>query len=301
MEPFRKNFGLRNGDIPKSNGNTVPVVPSNDNSDRLRYVNTDRRNASNVSETFPIHDEGSFENLDSPNSPLLFDDNENVETNRPSSTVENNMDDDDLDDTIADGVDENFLSSINDEKKESVIYNHQMEEKRDYLRGKLNRSKKFYFEYNDQLNLNRQSFLRYSGIPTFDVGYAWKNRVDRMDKVELMTQLVNELNQIKNCCLQLYYRESSVSVNKTKRLKLVEKYIGKTHEKEFKTAIEKEVKEYVWFLNVYKKRYLDVKKRLIRILGVDEEFIKSIKNYDDVYDYFIYHLDIKEIVKNLNM
>jgi hypothetical protein len=118
-----------------------------------------------------------------------------------------------------------------------------------------------------------------------------------MDKIELMAQLVNEINQIKSCCLQLYYRESSCLVSTKRRERLIRKYIGKNFENEFKDMVEKEVKEFIWLLDVYKKRFLDVKNRLIKLLGIDEDFIKSIKSYEDVYDYFIYRLDVKDINK----
>ena len=239
-----------------------------------------------------------IEEFDSSCTTELFNPNDDSENRNPNVPVEDDMDDgDNIEHDLADGVDENFLNSFHEEKNESVVYNHQMEEKRDYLRKKLDHSKRFYFESNNQLTLNRQSFLKYSGIPTFEVGYAWKNRVDRMDKIELMAQLVNEINQIKSCCLQLYYRESSCLVSTKRREKLIRKYIGKNFENEFKDMVEKEVKEFIWFLDVYKKRFLEVKNRLIKLLGIDEDFIKSIKSYEDVYDYFIYRLDVKDINK----
>lgn len=220
---------------------------------------------------------------------VLCDSNKDVENRDPNIPDDN----DDFRDDLVEGVDEEFLNGFLDEKKESVVYNHEMENKRNFIRRKLDFCKKFYFDANDQLLLNHRSFLKYSGITTFEVGYAWKNRVDKMDKIELLCQLVNEVNQIKACCLQLYYRESAVSVSKGRREKLVKKYIGIGHEKDFNESVEREVKEFVWFLKTYKKRYLDVKDRVMKVLGLDEEFLKSIKTFEDVYDYFIYHLDKK--------
>lgn len=260
------------------------------------YGSSSRNRSTNISETIPFGNEEGIEGIGRSSTPILFPNHDDIENSDPNVPNSNDLDDDlGVDDHIADGVDENFLSSFNEEKKESVVFNRKMEEKRDYLRRKLDRSKRFYYDANDQLALNRQSFLRYSGIPTFEVGYAWKNRVDRMDKIELMAQLVNEITQIRNCCLQLYYRESSCCVSKKRRERLISKYIGKTHENQFKEVIEKEVKEFVWFLEVYKKRYLDVKNRLVRTLGLEDDFLKSIKSYEDVYDYFIYHLENKDI------
>lgn len=245
-----------------------------------------------------------FDEIVSSGSTVIYDSNENNENrnpnvnfNTPSETVvddENN--DDGVDSHLADDVDEQFLNDFLDEEKGSII--RKMEEKRSFIKTKLDYSRRFYFESNDQLLLNHNSFLRYSGISNFDVGYAWKNKVDRMDKFQLLCQLVNEMNQIKACCLQLYYRESAISVCPSRRIKLIQKYIGKSHENEFKTKTEREVKEFVWFLKIYKRRYLNVQERVKNVLGLDVEFIKSIKTYDDVYDYFIFNCNIKEINNN---
>lgn len=243
--------------------------------------------------SYVIESQCSDKMFDSTGPTRVYDPNENIENTDPNVPNENNNDDDDYPNDLVEGVDEEFLNGFLDEKKESVVYNHEMENKRNFIRRKLDFCKKFYFDANDQLLLNHRSFLRYSGITTFDVGYAWKNKVDKMDKIELLCQLVNEVNQIKACCLQLYYRESAVSVSKGRREKLVKKYIGIGHEKDFNESVEREVKEFVWFLKTYKKRYLDVKDRVMKVLGLDEEFLKSIKTFEDVYDYFIYHLDTK--------
>lgn len=246
-----------------------------------------------------IESQSSEPLFDSSGPTRIYNPNENDENCDPNVPMDDN--DDDVDnDHLVEGVDEEFLNGFLDESKGSVVYNNKMEEKRNYLRKKLDYNKRFYFDANDQLLLNHRSFLKYSQISTFEVGYAWKNRVDRMDKVELLSQLVNEINQIKACCLQLYYRESAVSVSKRRRHHLVEKYIGSGHEKDFNESVEREVKEFVWFLKVYKKRYLDIKDRVVRILGLDEDLIKSIKTYEDVYDYFIYRLDSNNLFPENN-
>lgn len=250
-------------------------------------------------DSYVIESQCSDKLFDSTGPTRVYDPNENIENTDPNVNDENVHDDDNVATDLVEGVDEDFLNGFLDEKKESVVYNHEMENKRNFIRRKLDFCKKFYFDANDQLLLNHRSFLKYSGIPTFEVGYAWKNRVDKMDKIELLCQLVNEVSQIKACCLQLYYRESAVSVSKGRRDKLVRKYIGEGHEQEFKESVEKEVKEFVWFLKVYKKRYLDIKDRIVKVLGLDEEFLKSIKTFEDVYDYFIFHLDLKKGSYNL--
>lgn len=256
----------------------------------------------NDNNSYVIQSQSSEPLFDPDGTTRIYDPNEDVENHDPNLPMDTMDDGDDAVDAtpLVEGVDQEFLNGFLDDNKGTVVYNNKMEEKRNYLRKKLDYSKRFYFDANDQLLLNHRSFLKYSQISTFEVGYAWKNRVDRMDKVELLTQLVNEINQIKACCLQLYYRESAVSVNKRRRHHLVEKYIGIAHEKEFNQTVENEVKEFVWFLKVYKKRYLDIKNRISKVLGLDEDLIKSIKTFDDVYDYFIYRLDSNNIFPENN-
>ena len=242
--------------------------------------------------SYVIESQSSEPLFDSTGPTRIYYPDENSENVNPNDNDDDN--DNGVDSHLADDVDEQFLNEFLDEAKDSAVYNQKMEEKRSFIKTKLDYGRRFYFESNDQLLLNHNSFLRYSGISNFDVGYAWKNKVDRMDKFQLLCQLVNEMNQIKACCLQLYYRESAISVCPSRRIKLIQKYIGKSHENEFKTKTEREVKEFVWFLKIYKRRYLNVQERVKNVLGLDVEFIKSIKTYDDVYDYFIYNCNLKE-------
>lgn len=250
----------------------------------------------NDDNSYVIESQSSEPLFDSTGPTRIYYPDDNSENVNPNVNPNDNDDDNDngVDSHLADDVDEQFLNEFLDEAKDSAVYNQKMEEKRSFIKTKLDYGRRFYFESNDQLLLNHNSFLRYSGISNFDVGYAWKNKVDRMDKFQLLCQLVNEMNQIKACCLQLYYRESAISVCPSRRIKLIQKYIGKSHENEFKTKTEREVKEFVWFLKIYKRRYLNVQERVKNVLGLDVEFIKSIKTYDDVYDYFIYNCNLKE-------
>ena len=294
-----KFCGNSTGNNWKCANGKCPLMPKNEKASTSAPVFINHHDPGEV----PTQTSDDIEEFDSSGTTVLFNGvNENVENVNPNIPDENGVDgdinDDGVDSHLADGVDEQFLTEFLDEAKDSAVYNQKMEEKRSFIKTKLDYGRRFYFESNDQLLLNHNSFLRYSGISNFDVGYAWKNKVDRMDKFQLLCQLVNEMNQIKACCLQLYYRESAISVCPSRRIKLIQKYIGKSHENEFKTKTEREVKEFVWFLKIYKRRYLNVQERVKNVLGLDVEFIKSIKTYDDVYDYFIYNCNLKEFNNN---
>lgn len=310
--------GKKSEELPEKIDISFTCMPAFLNFDKEKIQSNAKRNSNSYpvnstisgseygnDNSYVIESQCSDKLFDANGTTRVYDPNENVENTDPNVPVENGVDDDVNDDGVdshlADGVDEQFLTEFLDEAKDSAVYNQKMEEKRSFIKTKLDYGRRFYFESNDQLLLNHNSFLRYSGISNFDVGYAWKNKVDRMDKFQLLCQLVNEMNQIKACCLQLYYRESAISVCPSRRIKLIQKYIGKSHENEFKTKTEREVKEFVWFLKIYKRRYLNVQERVKNVLGLDVEFIKSIKTYDDVYDYFIYNCNLKEFNNNDKM
>ena len=172
-----------------------------------------------------------------------------------------------------------------------------LEKKRKMLKERIESSKKFYREnFGYQILLNHESYVRFSKIENFKYGYKYKNKVDNMSKIELLCQLVNERIQVKYVCRRLYFRESAVRLEEGQKNLLLRKYIGKSTSviTGFKSQLEQEIKELVWCLGVYRERFLYIKSLLCLKLGLEEEAIKSIKDYDDVYEYFIIHLDFIE-------
>jgi len=123
---------------------------------------------------------------------------------------------------------------------------------------KIQKCKRFYLEnFNNQINLNHESFVRFSGILNFDVGYKYKNLVEKMDKVELLVQLVNERHKLRSVCKTVYFREASLKLDTATNRDLLSKYLG-LGVKENKAMVKQELKEYSWFLKVYRNRLLFV-------------------------------------------
>lgn len=165
-----------------------------------------------------------------------------------------------------------------------------LEFKRNTLRNRIAGCKYFYTnnKFDNHINLNNQSYKRFGSIKDFGIGYKYQNLIDKMDKIELMCQLVAEREKIQEICQSLYYREASLHLTENENNKLLLKYIGgKNKSIIFRTQCEEEVKEYLWFLKVYRNRLVYIRTNLLNKDKIDIEVLKSIKSYDDVYDYFI--------------
>ena len=159
-------------------------------------------------------------------------------------------------------------------------------EKEAFIKEKINSGKKFYSVYDYQINLNHESFVRFSKIENFIIGFRYKNKIDKLNNVELMCQIINEKLKIKYICKRVYFYETSLKLDDSKNNPLIGKYLGKRMIKGFKEELELELKEYFWFLKIYHNRFNYVKECLEKRLNVSLMDLKSIKTYDDVYEYF---------------
>lgn len=192
---------------------------------------------------------------------------------------------------------ENFTSFFEDD---TVIYEtpvelnlSETEKKKEAIKERIEKAKKFYFDnYNYQINLNHDSYVRFHSIENFKVGFKYQNRIDGMAEVELMCQLVNERQKIKWTCRKLYFLESSLRVDTSVNSKLLAKYIGSTLIA-FKTEIEEEINEYRWMLKVYRDRFIYVRDKIVDRLSMELTTIKLIKDYDQVYQFFCNEIDNK--------
>lgn len=154
------------------------------------------------------------------------------------------------------------------------------------LKQKINTAKRFYLDhFNYQINLNHESFIRLSGIKDFGVGYKYKNLVEKMEKVELLTQLVNERHKLRLVCKTMYYREASLNLETKTNSRLLSKYMGLTVTQN-KMAVKQELKENNWFLKVYRGRLLFVCDELKKRFNLTDLEIKSIRDYDDILNLF---------------
>lgn len=182
------------------------------------------------------------------------------------------------------GTAEGLLDFLEDEDIVNLDF------KRETLRNRITDCKNFYTKYriDNHINLNVESYKRFGGIRDFGIGFKYQNLIDKMDKIELMCQLVAEREKIQGVCKCIYYREASLHLTENENNKLLLKYIGgKNKSILFRTQCEEEVKQYLWYLKVYRNRLIYIRTNLLNKDKIDIEVLKCIKSYDDVYDYFI--------------
>ena len=153
------------------------------------------------------------------------------------------------------------------------------------VESRVQEAKRFYFiNFDYQVNLNRDSFIKFKPMPGFDIGYKYKNLVDRMEKVELLTQLVNERMKLRSACRTMYFREVSLRLDDKTNIKLLSKYLG-VGLKENRILIKKDVEEYEWFIKIYRNRFNYVCELLQVKYNLTKNQIKNIRNYEDVINY----------------
>ena len=154
------------------------------------------------------------------------------------------------------------------------------------VKQRITQAKRFYYLHFDcGCDLRHESFVKYSKFPNFDIGYKYKNLVEKMDKLELLVQLVNERYKLRSTCKTMYYREASLRLDKATNVDLLSKYVGiSLHDN--KILLKQELEEGKWFLKVYKNRLQYVTKRLETVYGLTEEEIKSVRDYDDILVFF---------------
>lgn len=150
------------------------------------------------------------------------------------------------------------------------------------IKTKIAQAKRFYYlHFDSSCNLTHESFVKYSKFVDFDIGYKYKNMVEKMDKIELLVQLVNERNKLRTTCKTMYYREASLRLDKATNIDLLSKYVGISFH-DNKILLKQELDENKWFLTVYRARLQYVAKRLEAEFGLTDIDIKSVRDYDDV-------------------
>lgn len=153
------------------------------------------------------------------------------------------------------------------------------------VESRIQQAKKFYFiNFDYQVNLNRDSYIRFKPMPGFDIGYKYKNLVDRMEKVELLTQIVNERMKLRSSCRTMYFREVSLRIDDKTNTKLLSKYLG-IGLNQNRLLIKKDVEEYEWFIKIYRNR-LNYVCDILRIkFGFNRDELIHVRNYEDVINY----------------
>lgn len=190
----------------------------------------------------------------------------------------NNIEDDIIDEVEIEDLTGLFDVPVEvDEKQDEMVQ----------IKERIARAKKFYLDnFNYQINLCHDSFVRLSGISDFGVGYKYKNLVEKMEKVELLTQLVNERHKLRIVCKTMYYRETSLRLEDKTNTTLLSKYLG-LGLKENRSAMKQELKENSWFLKVYRDRLLYVSDLLESKYKLTKDEIKSVRDYDDILNFVL--------------
>jgi len=157
------------------------------------------------------------------------------------------------------------------------------------LQDKIESNKWFYLKNQkyDYIILKKNVYDKYKNDTKF-IGNAFVNIFEKEeDMIVLLVQIVNERKEMKKLGKMLFYRELYLSTCNNKSVnKLFRKYIGET-EQLFIFDCKNLVDYYRWCFIVHKNRLVYIKDRINSLLIESDNLnVKSIKNYDDVFNYF---------------
>lgn len=169
------------------------------------------------------------------------------------------------------------------------FYSEEPSSKEKELKDKIESAKWFYLKNQqyDYISLKKGVFDKFKGDKAF-LGIQFTKMFDTEDDmIVLLTQYVNEKKEMKRLGKMLFYRELYLSTCKNKSVnQLFRKYIGET-EQLFIFDCKNLVDYYRWSFLVHKNRFVYIKNRINSLLvDSDDLNLKSIKNYDDVFNYF---------------
>lgn len=137
----------------------------------------------------------------------------------------------------------------------------------------------------DIISLKKTVYEKYRGIMDF-VGYKFTDYFKDKDVVVLLTQCVNESEEMKKIAKILFYRELHLGNYSNKHSvfssTLFKKYIG-GDEKLFIENERKLISYYRWCFLVHKRRYSYVEK----LTKLEGGIVRSLKKYSDVLKYCI--------------
>jgi hypothetical protein len=169
------------------------------------------------------------------------------------------------------------------------FYSEEPSEQDQELKQKIEHQKWFYLKNQkyDYISLKKNVFDRFKEDKHF-IGNIFINNFEKEeDMVILLTQFVNEKKEMKKLGKTLFYRELYLSTCKNKSVnQLFKKYIGEV-EQVFIFECKRLVDYYRWSFLVHRNRLIFIKDRINNLLIESDNLnLKSIKNYDDVFNYF---------------
>lgn len=171
-------------------------------------------------------------------------------------------------------------------------FTNDLEKLKEKVKNEIEEASQFYKKnWNNQILLKEDSYLKLSKISNFGVGYRYENLINQMNLVQLLTQYVNESHQIRFTCRKLYFLETAID---NKNSKLMFKYISNSSKtiRQFNSDLELKKKQWVWILSVYRQRFLFVKEKLKekKELNGLYEIWRNIHDYDILYRFYCNHL-----------
>ena len=167
-----------------------------------------------------------------------------------------------------------------------------LEKLKENVKNQIEESSQFYKKnWNSQILLKEDSYLKFSKIKNFGVGYRYENLINQMNLIQLLTQYVNESHQIRYTCRKIYFLETAI---KNKHSDLMLKYISNSQKtiRKFNLELELKKKQWVWILSIYRQRFIFVKEKLKekKELNGLYEIWRNIHDYDILYRFYCNHL-----------
>lgn len=170
-----------------------------------------------------------------------------------------------------------------------------IEKLKEQVKKEIEESSQFYKKnWNNQILLKEESYLKLSKIRNFGVGYRYENLINQMNLVQLLTQYVNESHQIRYTCRKIYFIETAVHDFDSGNFSLLNRFISNSLKtiNQFGSDLKLKKNQWVWILSVYRQRFIYVKEKLKEKSELDGlyEIWRNIHDYDILYQFYCNHL-----------
>lgn len=160
---------------------------------------------------------------------------------------------------------------------------------REKLEEEVKKYKWFYLKNKDvfSISLDKKSFYLSKRSDKGFIGSKFKEMIDITNKVQLLTQIVNERMEMKSIGKFLFYRELYISVRENKSVKkLFNNYINENETYFLKN--EKSCIEFnQWKFLVHKNRLVYCCELLIHEFNINKKKLACIRNYEDILNYLM--------------
>ena len=160
------------------------------------------------------------------------------------------------------------------------------------IQNEIGKFKWFYLKHKSEYSISlsgtkfKEYYLKVQGDKEF-IGNKFKELIDPTNKIQLLTQLVNERRELLNLGKLLFYSELYISTRNNKSVKkLFKTYVGED-EANFLFKEKEGVKYNRFKFIVHKNRLVYCSSLLKSHYNMSSLDIQCIKNYDDVLKYVL--------------